>query len=160
MLRILLLTLYLFVPYTLQAGEREDFRNLLNSNKQVKGVVFEIVGGDAASLRKSLVRIKSYVYQLRGKYDNINIVILSHGLEEFALLKRAAVENHKLHQQVAKLVNNHKVPVLVDSRFAGMNNVQDKEFIDMVEVIDSAPVQLENYRLKGYQIVLMDFPRQ
>jgi len=60
MRRVLLITLYLFVPFTLLASEREEFGNLLNNNRQVKGVVFDIVGGDTACHWKSPTRIKGY----------------------------------------------------------------------------------------------------
>lgn len=156
-MRPILLAVLLGLPQTLLAGEREAVESILDSGRPVKGVVFEIMGGDAASLKRAIIRTRGYVYQLRGMNKDIKLAVLSRGLEQFSLLKHTAEENHKLHKQVQKLVKNLNVPVQVCGRFAGMNDVESKEFLDIVEVVDSAPVQLETYRYNGYQIIQMDF---
>ncbi len=51
------------------------------------GVVFEIVEHDENALQWAIPAIDRYVRQLRKRFPDIGLAVVSHGREEFALMK-------------------------------------------------------------------------
>lgn len=146
----------IFVSPLVSAAESDVINAILAADKAPLGVVFEMAGGDADSLSAAIKRSDGYRQKLKIRYPRLKFVVLTHGLEQFTLLKENQTEYPQLHQQVASLVNNAKVPVQVCGSFADMMGVDAKDFVPSVSVVDAAPMSLEEYIEKGYLVVEMD----
>ncbi len=138
------------------ANETDAMAEVLASNPPPAGVVFEIVGGDARSLNTAIERAQRHIQKLRTKFPSIRVVVVSHGLEQFSLLQDRQADHPDLHQRVRRLVNDEGVPLQVCGAFADMTGVDSKQFIQDVQVLDAAPVQIEDYRARGYVVIEME----
>lgn len=151
-----MLLISLAVVPVVRADEIKQIGELFSKTELPRGVVFEIVGGDAGSLERAIERAREYSQQLREKHKNINIVILSHGLEQFSLLKERQQQHAGLHQKVGRLVKDDNIKLEVCGSFADMMGFESTGFVDFANVVDAAPAQLENYRYQGYAVIEMD----
>ena len=156
MARLLSYLCLVFWSSALLAAELEDVSRLLERSSAPVGVVFEMVGGDAESLNIALRRTETYVVKLKKKFPDAKFVILSHGLEQFSLLQHNKDDNPNLHQRVERLVKDEKIPIQVCGAFAEMSDVDDRDFIKSVQVVDSAPLQIQEYVEQGYVVIEME----
>ena len=147
---------FAFVSPLVHADEVGTVNAILTGDKAPVGVVFEMVGGDADSLSAAILRSEEYRQKLKARYPQMKYVVLTHGLEQFSLLKENQRDYPKLHKQVQSLINDSKVPVQVCGSFADMMGVDTKGFVKSVTVVHAAPLALEEYVEQGYVIVEMD----
>ena len=140
----------------IHASEKEAIAKLMALEKAPAGVAFEIVGGDSTSLEAALVRAQHYSMQVKQRFADTQFVILSHGLEQFSLLKKNEAENKQLHQRVQRLVKDDNIPVQVCGSFADMLKIDSRDFQSFVQVVDSGPLQLQTYQEQGYVVIEMD----
>ncbi len=158
MRQIILCAIILFaqqVPVC-SAGEYEQLDAVIKLKQAPKGVVFEIVGGDARSLQSAIQRIKRYKNVIKTRFPESNFVVISHGIEQFALTKDKQNEHTELHKQVQGLVKDDQIPLQVCGSFAGMMGVEENEFLAYIEVVDAAPAQIEHYKYMGYRLIEME----
>lgn len=141
---------------SVSASELEDVTRVLERQSAPVGVVFEMVGGDADSLNIALRRTEAYVTKMRKKFPKANYVIVSHGLEQFSLLRQNAADNPELHKRVESLVKDKNIPLHVCGAFAEMNEVDTADFIKSVQVADSGPLQIQEYIEQGYILIEME----
>ncbi len=145
----------LLIPIA-KAEEVEQIEAMINSKQGPAGVVFEIVGGDANSLKAAIIRIESYIEKIKFQFPATKFIVISHGVEQFSLLTENEIEHPKLHKQIQRLVKDDQIPLQVCGSFAGMMDIEDKEFQSFIEVVDSAPAQIEYYKYKGYRVIEME----
>lgn len=137
------------------AAERQ-VADLLTRPEAPPGVVFEIVSADADALRERLPRVRGYMERLRKRFPDLEVAVVSHGQEQFALQREHRNEAADVHRQVQSLVQEEQVPVHVCGTYADMHGVSAEDFPAYVDVAPSGPAQVRGYRELGYQVIVVD----
>ena len=148
-----------FVPLSVSAmDDQKEVNYILKMETPPLGVVFEVVEGDVDALKWAVPQINKFAKQLRDKFPDIAIAVVTHGKEQFGLVKTAQKENKELHQQVKSLVQNQDIPVHVCGTHASWYGKGEKDFPDYVDVTPAGPTQIANYEDMGYEKIVMDEP--
>ncbi len=137
------------------ASDKDDVAKLLTETEAPKGVVFEVVGSNGSYLTKALDKIQKYKEQLQKKFPDLDIAVVSHGSEQFALTRDNAKKYKKAHDGVKRLVASD-VPVYICETHASWRGVTAKEFPDYINVASQGPVQIKQYQELGYTLVVID----
>ncbi|MDH5648728.1 MAG: DsrE family protein [Gammaproteobacteria bacterium] len=137
------------------AGLDSEVDTLLAAEASPEGVVFEVVTNKREALDTALPQIISAVKRLRQRWSKLDIVIVTHGKEQFALTSANFQKHSGIHKQVQNLVKEASVGVHVCGTFAQRNNVAPEEFPDYVNVSASGPAQINDYKTLGYVVVLV-----
>ncbi|NIR97865.1 MAG: hypothetical protein GWO39_07190 [Gammaproteobacteria bacterium] len=132
------------------ADANEQVASLLRAQSAPPGVVFEVVTGDPAGLRRVIPRIKGWVARLHARFPGLGIAVVSHGMEQFALQSSARDSRGEVHRQVRSLVRDEEVSLHVCGTFADWHGVPPESFPDYVGVSASGPAQLNDYEALGY----------
>jgi len=134
------------------ASAESDIDFIVNAKKPPPGVVFEIVEGSESAVEKALKKTEEYIQTLHTSLPNLKIAIVSHGVEEFALLKENKSRYAKSHNKVKSLVDNN-IPFHVCGTHASWYGISNKDFPDYVDVAVAAPAKIKEYVLKGYALI-------
>jgi intracellular sulfur oxidation DsrE/DsrF family protein len=126
--------------------------NLLAMDTAPEGVLFEVVTGDEDALARLLPRAATQVARLHERFPGLEVVVLTHGSEQFALLTSAQREAPATHKAVRSLVADG-VPVQVCGNHASWRDKYAEDFPDYVEVTSSASAQVSHYRARGFEII-------
>lgn len=137
--------------------ESEISQILAHPNDPPVGVVFEVVEGNEGSLQWALPQIKKYAKILKNKFAKINIAVVSHGKEEFALLESNNKKYAAVHKDVKQLVSDD-IPVHVCGTHASWYGKDDEDFPDYVDVTPAGPAQINDYENMGYTLVVIEKP--
>jgi intracellular sulfur oxidation DsrE/DsrF family protein len=124
-----------------------------------EGVVFEIVSGDPQQLRKAIPQVQNYIERLRTRFPKLQVAVVSHGEEQFALTRKNEKQYAEVHRAV-KSLQASDVPVHVCAAYAAMNNVAPEDFPDYVDVAATGPSEIRTYREFGYVLVQVTVPAQ
>ncbi len=151
LIHLLLASLLLIGP-AVQAGNQEAIGQLLAQDDAPFGVIFEIVEHDADALQWAIPAINRYVRQLRKRFPDIGLAVVSHGREEFALMKNRQADNAEVHQAVQSLVADD-VPVHVCGTLASWRGKSADDFPDYVDVTPAGPTAIRHYEAMGYVLI-------
>jgi intracellular sulfur oxidation DsrE/DsrF family protein len=143
--------------YRLLAADVE-LDEILQRNEAPEGVVFEIVSGDSDHLRWAIPTVQQYIRQLRQRFPELPVAVVSHGQEQFALTRDKQQQYDKVHRGIQSLVKDSNVPVHVCGTYAEWHNVAESEFPDYVDVAAAGPAQINDYRQLGYLLVTIERP--
>lgn len=152
------LALWALVVVAAQAHDAEEVEALLAAASPPHGVVFEIASGDPAALDWALPRIQRYVTVLRERFPDLEIAVVTHGREQFALTADRRADRAGVHQQVQRLVRDQDVPVHVCETYAERNGVSAEQFPEYVQVAAAGPAQVRAYRDLGYTLIRLRRP--
>lgn len=147
----------LFGSYRLLASAVE-FEEVLQQQEAPVGVVFEIVSGDREQLRWAIPVVQQHIQQLRERFPELPVAVVSHGKEQFALTSENQSKYDKVHRGIQSLVKDNNVPVHVCGTYAEWNNIADSEFPEYVDVAAAGPAQINDYRELGYLLVKVKRP--
>lgn len=103
-----------------------------------------------------LPRLERYVALVRAQWPDLPIAVVSHGEEIFSLVEEEQPANAAYRDAIVRLVTQYDVAFQVCGAFAALSGVDASEFIDPVEVVDSAPYQIMDYRTMGYRILHLE----
>lgn len=157
--KVLLSFLLFFTVVTAHASpHREKINELLIQQPAPSGVVFEIASSDPNALRWAIPLIKQYTDELRQKIPGIEVAVVTHGREQFALQESNAKNYQEVHNSVKALTNDDNVPVHICETFASWKNVTAEEFPDYVNVSATGPQQVNDYIDLGYSLVKLRKP--
>ena len=131
---------------------------LLAQDKAPAGVVFEIVERDGQALEWAVPLVAQEAKRLRQKFPNLDIAVVTHGQEMFALQASQKKAHRQIHSEVEQLVKTDKVAVHVCGTHASWRNLDKEHFVDFVDFGPSAPSQLNNYRDLGFVVVRLRRP--
>ncbi|MDX1810550.1 MAG: DsrE family protein [Gammaproteobacteria bacterium] len=151
----LLLAFLCTAPLSVFANAQSDIEFILAASKPPKGIVFEVVEGSENKLETALNEINHYIKALKSKYADIKIAVVSHGTEQFALLKNNKQKHASTHKKVQSLVSND-VPVSVCGTHASWYQLTAKDFPAYVDVADSGPGKIREYQRMGYALIEID----
>jgi len=127
---------------------------ILSSSPAPVGVVFEMLTHEPSTWPKALAYIKQSVKRLRAKHPDMSFAIVSHGMEEFALLKKEEDKHAALHKDVKSLLKDN-IKVEVCGTFAEWNGYDKKDFPDYVTIVDQAPRSIEFYEEDGFEVIVI-----
>jgi intracellular sulfur oxidation DsrE/DsrF family protein len=153
--RVLTLTLTLLIGGLAQAGDEIHF--LLQSNEPPAGVVFEVVESDGDALEWAIPRISDYAKRLRARFPGLDIAVVSHGKEQFALQKQRRSEYQEVHRGVQSLLGD-EVQLHVCGTHAGWYGVTEEDFPDYVNVAAAGPAQINDYESMGWDVIILTAP--
>jgi intracellular sulfur oxidation DsrE/DsrF family protein len=138
-------------------GEDEDIQALLDRKMPPDGVVFEIVSSNPDWLKVAIPRVKKHIAKLRRRFPTLQIAVVTHGDEQFALTTRNRNQYSQLHKEIRSLTQDSGIPVHVCGAYAAWKNVSPEEFPDYVDVSATGPAEIRQYEEFGFKkIVISD----
>jgi len=137
------------------AGTAQDVDAILARKEAPPGVVFEIAQNRETALEFAVPQVKQYAQQLRARFPQLKIALVTHGREEFALLKDKTEQYRSIQSGVRELVKDQDVAVHVCGTHASWFEKYPEDFPDYIDVAPSGPVQIRNYRELGYLLVVL-----
>jgi intracellular sulfur oxidation DsrE/DsrF family protein len=147
----------LFQAGVVQATPQDDVNDILAQKQAPFGVVFEVVEGDDDALEWAIPDINTFVKQLRKRFPDIGLAVVTHGSEQFGLMISEQKEMPKVHKTVRSLVASD-VPVHVCGTHASWYGKDAKDFPDYVDVSPAGPTEINNYEEMGYALVRVEQP--
>ena len=156
MRHLFLVVIYLLIQSGVaQAAPQDDVNNILTLKQAPFGVVFEVVEGDDDALEWAMPAINKFVQQLRQRFPDIGLAVVTHGSEQFGLMKSEQKEMPAVHKTVQSLVSSD-VPVHVCGTHASWYGKGAKDFPDYVDVSPAGPTEIRNYEDMGYTLVRVE----
>ena len=152
MKRIVIAPLLLLVAGFFSPAFAADVDELLARQEAPGGVVFEVVAGRDDYLDIALPRIRRDIERLRKRFPDLEFAVVSHGSEQFALLKDERHTSAKSHELTQSLVADD-VPVHVCGTHASWREMRPEDFPDYVDVSVSGPAQINAYLALDYELV-------
>lgn len=152
--------LFLFLYATVSnALEYKHFgvEKLINSSEPPSGVVFEIITWDKDAWDWAAPMMKQYRQQLLEKYPDLDIALVSHGGEQFELVK-AKKQEHKLAFKTLQILSDQGVSMHVCGTHSSWRDVPEDDYIDIFDVSPSGPAQINDYINLGYTHLLLQAP--
>ncbi len=131
------------------AGYKQTVEQILAGNEAPVGIVIEVVSGDENFLNQALPEVSRLSKQLRTRFPGLDVVLVSHGLEMFALTTSSLEQKPKTKKQIKSLLADD-MTVHVCGTFASWQGVEESEFPDSINVSPAAPAQINDYVSLGY----------
>ncbi|MEW5892551.1 MAG: DsrE family protein [Pseudomonadota bacterium] len=131
-------------------AESASLERVLSRAGAPHGVVFEIVERDPQALNRALPWVIDAARRLRQRFPNLELAVVSHGQEMFALQQSVQSENPGLHRLAQQLVRQEGIPLHVCETHAGWRGVAPEAFPDYIDVAPAGPAQINNYLALGY----------
>jgi intracellular sulfur oxidation DsrE/DsrF family protein len=135
--------------------EQSEIDRILSGDKP-PGILFLVMEHDEEALNWVLPRIVHYTAQIREKWPDLNVAVLSHGDEMLALVYDLTPLYPGIHQNVYDLVNTYNVYFHVCGTFAEMSGYSPSEFPDYVDVVPFGPAQIQDYRGLDYRVLSIE----
>lgn len=154
----LIISLVLVSTMAYAMDDQKEVNYILKMESPPLGVVFEVVEGDADALEWAIPQIIKFSKQLRDKFPDIAVAVVTHGKEQFGLMTSEAKENAEVHKQVKSLTENQDIPVHVCGTHASWYGKSENDFPDYVDVTPAGPTQIANYEDMGYEKIVLDEP--
>jgi len=148
-MRVLYVALLLLLAMPLKA---ESLQQVLSLKEPPAGVVFEILAPSQSSWQQIQPQLLSAIEQLRERFPGVDVAVVSHGNEQFALLTKNRGMFASLHQGVLDL-GAQGVDVHVCGTYASWRDIKPDEFPEYVDVSASGPAQINDYKAIGYLLV-------
>lgn len=152
---ILIITTILFSPLVSAASYDKQIKSILSASEMPEGVVFEIVSGDSSALNWALPKTKQAIDQLRGRFPQLPIAVVTHGQEQFALQKKNKDQFQQVHSLTESLVKDSGVNLHVCGTYAEWHGVDAEEFASYANVAPAGPAQINDYVALGYIKILI-----
>jgi intracellular sulfur oxidation DsrE/DsrF family protein len=151
--RAIALCATLLLPITAHAADHPVVAKLLVAEKAPPGVIFEIVTGDPQALRWAVPQVADYAKRLRERFPKLEIAVVTHGQEMFALQKGQRAASPEVHAEIERLVKQQHIPVHVCETYAGWRGIGAEAFPSYVNVAPAGPAQVKGYLELGYTLV-------
>ena len=131
----------------------EQVEEILTLKEAPAGIVFEIVTGESNSLQWALPETQNYIKELRSRFPKLDIAIVTHGNEQFALKANNNKKYKKVHSLTQQLVQKDNIPLHVCGTYAGWKGVSEEDFPDYVDVAAAGPATINDYIALGYILI-------
>lgn len=133
----------------------QDLQRVTSLEAAPAGVVFEIVDWDNGYLGIAIPWVKQQIVALRTQFPGLNIAVVSHGSEQFALLKDADAAYPEIHSQVQSLITDHDVKLELCLGHASKRGFNASDFSEYVDIEAAGPAQISAYEARGYEKVIV-----
>jgi intracellular sulfur oxidation DsrE/DsrF family protein len=144
---------FFFSQATLASSPGEQVEHILTLNEAPVGIVFEVVTGASNSLKWALPQIQDYIKEIHARFPTLDIAIVTHGEEMFALKTTNNKKYKKVHSLTQQLVKNENIQLHVCGTYAGMRNITTEAFPDYVDVTAAGPATINDYVSLGYILI-------
>lgn len=134
------------------SADEDEIAEILAMETAPEGIVFEVVSGDETYIETALHDFMTYQKQLREKFPDIELAIVTHGSEQFALTTANQKNYGEVHEQVQSIVADN-VPVHICETHAGWRGITAEDFPEYVNVSAQGPTQIRQYQELGYILV-------
>jgi intracellular sulfur oxidation DsrE/DsrF family protein len=145
----------LVTPTVLLGDTNKQVEKILSLKEAPAGVVFEMVFSAANSLQWVLPKTQTHIKKLRARFPKLDIAIVTHGNEQFALKSTNNKQYKEVHSLTQKLVQEDNVPLYVCGTYASWRGVTEEDFPDYVNVTAAAPAIINDYISLGYVLIKM-----
>lgn len=153
LITVLIFSNLFITPISHATDSNQQIEEILALKEAPAGIVFEIVTGAANSLEWALPEIQNHIKELRARFPKLEISIVTHGSEQFALQTNKNKKYKKVHSLTQQLVTNDNVPLHVCGTHASWRNVGEDEFPDYVDVAAAGPATINDYIALGYTLI-------
>jgi len=148
----------LLITGSVHAGSHaKKIDQLLAQKEEPMGVVFEIVTSRSNGLAWALPMAKGYIAKLKKKFPDIDVAIVTHGSEQFALATNKAKKQTKVHSLTQQL-NKEGIQLHVCGTHAEWKGLVAEDFPEYVDVATTGPAQINDYVAVGYELVVISKP--
>lgn len=131
--------------------------HLLQSNEEPEGVVFELISWDEKTWQWAAPMIADLHRQLKTRFPNIDVAVVSHGGEQFQLTRQQVQQQPDAIAQLTDLTDQG-VDLHVCGTHSSWQDVPESAYIDIVDVSPSGPAQINDYIKLGYRHILLKKP--
>lgn len=157
-MRVCLIALLSLLPgWTALASALNEVEQIIAQPSPPFGVVFEIAERDGDALAWAMPEVSRLVRQLRSRFPDIGLAVVSHGMEQFALGKDQQETRPDLHAGVANLARSD-VPVHVCGTHARWRGKDEGDFPEYVDVTPAGPTEIRNYQAMGFKLIRVSRP--
>lgn len=143
---------------TLPAWADSPIDTVLQANQPPTGVVFEIATGKRDSLNWALPLVKQYIGQLRQRFPDLPVAVVTHGREMFALQKQRVDRNATQVKSLTQQLVKEGVSLHVCGTYAARKNLSEEDFPEYVNVAAAGPAQINDYIAVGYVRIKVQHP--
>ncbi len=150
-----LLAIILLLGSGISLAKSNTLKDILELSAAPPGVVIEIVTPEDEGLKWALPEAQDAVAKLRVKFKDLPIAIVTHGSEQFALMKKQQATHQAEHQIVQSLIKDNKVDVHVCGTYAAWKGVHAEDFPAYVDVAAAGPAQINDYKALGYLLLVI-----
>lgn len=160
-LRFIAITFLLFLPNIAQSeitppdSVHPDVAALIQAGEAPEGVVFDIETLDKNALNELTAFVVKQVELVKDKYPDVDVAIVSHGTEEYALQQSAQKEYAPIHDMFNQLVSTKEVSVHVCGAVAGLKGLSQEDFPDFVSYSESGMAQINDYKALDYVVIVI-----
>jgi hypothetical protein len=137
------------------SASNDELERIYASENTPAGVVFEIVDWDDEYLKRAIPWVNQQIISLRARFPQLDIAVVSHGSEQFALLKDADAAYPEIHSNVQRLISDHDIKLELCLGHANMRGFNQEDFPDYVDIEVSGPSQIAAYESLGYDKVVV-----
>lgn len=130
---------------------------LLAAEEAPDGVVFELLSWDEHTWQWAAPMITDLRNQLKVKFPQVDVAVVSHGGEQFQLTKARQQEQPQAIAQL-KTLTDDGVNLHVCGTHSSWQDVPDTAYIDIADVSPSGPAQINDYIKLGYRHILLQKP--
>lgn len=153
LLTALIFSNLIFIPISFAVDANKQVENILSSNQVPAGIIFEIVTGSADSLEWALPETQKLIKKLRSRFPKLEVAIVTHGNEQFALKTSNIIKHKKVHSLTQQLVQKDNIQLHVCGTYAAWKNVSEEEFPEYVDVTAAGPATINDYISLGYILI-------
>ena len=147
LLSILLLSILSVTPVV-----AKPLTDLLSMKDEPAGVVFEVLAPSMRHWESLQPKLVSAIENIRARFPDIDIAVVSHGAEQFALTSDNESRFPQLHKGIREF-GSQGIDVHVCETFASWSDVSADAFPDYVDVSSSGPAQINDYVALGYVLI-------
>lgn len=137
------------------AGVHPDVKTMVQAEEAPEGVVFEVETLEENALAELAEYIKVQVEEVKKAFPDVDIAVVSHGVEEYSLQTKNQAKQASMHNLFNQLVSQQDVSLHVCGAVAGLGNLSQEDFPDYVSYSDSGMAQINDYKALGYQVVVI-----
>lgn len=130
-----------------------EVASILSQTHQPDGIVFDIETLDENALPLYAPYVRKQIQLIRRKFPDVDIAVVTHGAEEFALQKSQQNKQKNLHGLFNELVKDEGVSVHVCGAVAGLKQLTQEDFPSFVSFSASGMAQLNDYKALGFTVV-------
>ena len=129
-----------------------EVKAMLDNPEPPEGVVFDIETLDENALKELAPYVREQIKLVKQKYPDVDIAVVSHGAEEFALQKGAAKENADLHSMFSQL-SGEDISIHVCGAVGGLKKLTKEDFPEFVSYSESGLAQINDYKALDYTVI-------
>jgi len=131
---------------------------VLQAKQTPPGVVFEIATGKSDSLTWALPLVKQYIGQIRQRFPDVHIAVVTHGREMFALQNQNTDNSAAPVKSLTQQLVSDGVSLHVCGTYAARRGLSEEDFPEYVNVAAAGPAQINDYIAVGYMHIRIKRP--